>query len=57
MAGPTYFAVALALSVALVGLAAAGVRTPSRARARRLFLATLAYLPILLGALVAGAIA
>jgi protoheme IX farnesyltransferase len=57
MAGPTYFAVALALSVALIGLAAAGARTPSRTRARRLFLATLAYLPLLLGALVAGAIA
>lgn len=56
MAGWPYFVVALALSGALFGLAVAGARSPTPARARRLFLGTLAYLPTLLGALVAGAI-
>jgi protoheme IX farnesyltransferase len=56
MAGWPYFALALPLSGALVVLAIAGARKPSPIRARRLFLATLAYLPLLLGALVAGAI-
>jgi protoheme IX farnesyltransferase len=56
MAGWPYFVLALALSGALIALAVAGARAPTRIRARRLFLATLAYLPLLLGALVAGAI-
>ena len=56
MAGWPYFVLALLLSGSLIGLALAGVRAPSPLRARRLFLATLAYLPLLLGALVAGAI-
>jgi protoheme IX farnesyltransferase len=56
MAGWPYFVLALALSGALIALAVAGARAPTRLRARRLFLATLAYLPLLLGALVAGAI-
>jgi len=56
MAGWPYFFLALPLSGALIALAWAGARKPSPLRARRLFLATLAYLPILLGALVAGAI-
>ena len=43
-------------SVALLALAVASARAPSPVRARRLFLGTLAYLPTLLGALVAGAI-
>ena len=56
MAGWPYFVLALVLSGALIALAVAGARAPTRIRARRLFLATLAYLPLLLGALVAGAI-
>jgi protoheme IX farnesyltransferase len=56
MAGWMYFAVALPLSVALLALAVASARAPTPVRARRLFLGTLAYLPTLLGALVAGAI-
>ena len=50
------FVAALALSGALVVLALDGVRAPTPARARRLFLATLAYLPALLGTLVAGSV-
>jgi heme o synthase len=56
MAGWIYFVVALLLSVALLALAVASARAPTPARARRLFHGTLAYLPTLLGALVAGAI-
>ena len=56
MAGWPYFILALVLSGSLIALALAGARAPSPVRARRLFLATLAYLPLLLGALVAGAI-
>jgi protoheme IX farnesyltransferase len=56
MAGWAYFVLALALSGTLIALAVAGARAPTRVRARRLFLATLAYLPLLLGALVAGAV-
>jgi protoheme IX farnesyltransferase len=55
MAGWLYFVLAFALSGALLGLALDGARAPTPARARRLFLGTLAYLPTLLGALVAGA--
>jgi protoheme IX farnesyltransferase len=56
MAGPVYFAAAAALSGALLAVALAGVRAPSPVRARRLFLATLIYLPTLLGTLVASAV-
>jgi protoheme IX farnesyltransferase len=56
MAGWPYFVLALSLSCALLALALDGVRAPTPRRARRLFLGTLAYLPTLLGALVAGAI-
>jgi heme o synthase len=54
MAGGVYFVTALALSGLLVALALDGARAPSPARARRLFLATLAYLPALLAVLVAA---
>jgi heme o synthase len=53
MAGRVYFVAALALSIALLVLTLQGVRDPTPRRARRLFLATLAYLPLLLGVLVA----
>jgi protoheme IX farnesyltransferase len=56
MAGWLYFLVALSLSGALLALAVASARAPTPLKARRLFLGTLAYLPALLGALVAGAI-
>jgi heme o synthase len=52
MAGRAYAAAALLLSVLLLALAIAAVRAPTMRHARRLFLATLAYLPALLGALV-----
>lgn len=54
MAGWPYFFLALALSGTLLALALDGARAPTPARARRLFLGTLAYLPTLLGALVVG---
>lgn len=56
IAGRTYFLVALALSAALLALSIAAARHPSAKSARRLFLATLVYLPVLLGALVANRI-
>jgi protoheme IX farnesyltransferase len=56
MAGWPYFVLALGLSGALLALAVDSARAPTPTRARRLFLGTLAYLPTLLGALVAGAI-
>ena len=52
MAGWAYAAAALALSTALLVVAIAAARAPSVPHARRLFLATLAYLPALLGVLV-----
>jgi protoheme IX farnesyltransferase len=52
MAGRVYVVAALALSAALLALAVAAVRAPTPLRARRLFLATLAFLPALLGVLV-----
>jgi protoheme IX farnesyltransferase len=48
-----YFAAALALSAMLLWLSFAAAKQPSPARARRLFLATLVYLPTLLAILVA----
>jgi len=45
---------ALVLSLGLLGLALDAARAPSPARARRLFLGTLAWLPALLAVLVTG---
>jgi protoheme IX farnesyltransferase len=53
MAGPAYFFVALVLSLLLLAAALHAARRPEPVRARRLFLATLAWLPALLAALVA----
>lgn len=53
VAGPTYLAGALLLSGALLVLAVSTAREPSARRARRLFLATLVYLPALFGLMVA----
>jgi len=53
MAGRVYFVSAVLLSSMLIGLAVAAARRPSAASARRLFLATLVYLPVLLVVLVA----
>ena len=53
LAGRTYFVAALALSCGLLRLARRAARAPAAATARRLFLATLAYLPLLLAFLVA----
>ncbi|MFW5920700.1 MAG: hypothetical protein ACOCUS_02580, partial [Polyangiales bacterium] len=55
IAGPVYLAVAGALALTLVAFAAAGLRSSAGPRwARRYFVATLVYLTILVGALVAG---
>jgi protoheme IX farnesyltransferase len=54
MAGRGYFVTAAVLSTALLALAVVAARRPSPRSARRLFLATLAYLPALLAALVAN---
>jgi protoheme IX farnesyltransferase len=52
LAGPAYVAVALALGAALVVLSVRFARERSTAAARRLFLASIVYLPLLWGALV-----
>jgi len=52
LAGPAYVAVALALGAALVVLSVRFARERSTATARRLFLASIVYLPLLWGALV-----
>jgi protoheme IX farnesyltransferase len=52
MASPIYFLAALALGAGMLFLAGDLVRTRSLASARRLFFASLLYLPLLLGALV-----
>lgn len=54
IAGRVYFIVAIAVSAMLLVLSIAAARSPSPKAARRLFLSTLAYLPVLLGALVAN---
>ena len=54
MAGAAYFAGALALSAALFVLAVMAARAPSRRAARRLFLATLVYLPAILSLMAAN---
>ena len=52
LAGPAYVAVALALGAALVALSVRFARERSTTAARRLFLASIVYLPLLWGALV-----
>ena len=52
LAGPAYVAVALALGAALVVLSVRFARERSTPAARRLFLASIVYLPLLWGALV-----
>ena len=56
MAGRTYFFVAAALSGALLALSILAARVPSPKTARRLFLFSLVYLPVLLAVLVANRI-
>jgi protoheme IX farnesyltransferase len=51
MAGPAYFVVAFVLSALYVGAAATAMMTPSVRGARRLFLTSLVYLPVILGLL------
>jgi protoheme IX farnesyltransferase len=51
MAGGTYFLAALILGIGFCGFALQCARTKSRADARQLFLASIIYLPALLGAL------
>ena len=53
LAGPVYFAGALALGGTFLAVAVAFARAPKVASARRLLLASVAYLPVLLGVLVA----
>ena len=56
IAGRTYFFVAAVLSGALLVLSILAAHAPSPKTARRLFLSTLVYLPVLLGVLVANRI-
>ena len=56
MSGRIYFGTAVVLSLMLVVLSIAAARAPSPASARRLFLSTLIYLPVLLATLVADRI-
>lgn len=51
LAGPEYLAVALALGAGFLGFGIAFALDRTRARARRLFLASVTYLPLLLAAL------
>jgi protoheme IX farnesyltransferase len=52
MAGEAYLVAALLLGTGFLGFAVAFAVERSRPRASRLFLASIAYLPLLLGALV-----
>ena len=54
IAGRPYFVAAALLSGLLLALSIAAARAPSPKSARRLFLSTLVYLPVLLGVLVAN---
>ena len=54
MAGAVYFAGALVLSAGLFALAVVAARAPSAKSARRLFLATLVYLPAILSLMAAN---
>ena len=56
IAGRVYFVVAVVLSGMLLVLSISAARGPSPKSARRLFLSTLVYLPVLLGVLVANRI-
>lgn len=56
IAGRTYFVVGAVLSTTLLVLSITAARAPSAKSARRLFLFTLAYLPMLFGVLVANRI-
>jgi protoheme IX farnesyltransferase len=51
MAGPLYFAAAAVLGVAFIGFGVVCAFTPQRPQARQLFLASITYLPMLLGAM------
>lgn len=53
LAGPMYASIAVVLGLILVGLSAHFARTRAMAAARQLFLASIVYLPLLWGALVA----
>jgi len=55
MATPWYFFAALALGASMMFLAADFIRTRNSGSARRLFFASIIYLPLLLGALIASA--
>jgi protoheme IX farnesyltransferase len=55
MASPYYFFAALALGAAMIHLAVAFIRNRNDAASRRLFFASIIYLPLLLGALIAFA--
>ena len=52
MTGRAYFVIALALSALYVAASLAAAKTPSVRAARRLFLTSLVYLPVLLGLLI-----
>jgi heme O synthase-like polyprenyltransferase len=54
MAGAVYFAGALVLSAGLFVVAVMAARQPSASAARRLFLATLVYLPAILSLMAAN---
>ena len=56
LAGVRYFACAVALTAWYAWAAASAAREPSPARARRLFTASLVYLPLLLGVMIADRI-
>lgn len=56
IAGRTYFVAAVLLSGMLLIISIAAARAPSPKSARRLFLSTLVYLPVLLGFLIANRI-
>jgi protoheme IX farnesyltransferase len=56
LAGPWYGAGAAVLGVALFGLSAGFARNPTTAQARRLFMGSIVYLPLLWGLLVADRI-
>ncbi|MCE9586761.1 MAG: heme o synthase [Verrucomicrobia bacterium] len=55
MASPYYFFAALALGAAMIYLSVAFIRNRTNASARRLFFASIIYLPLLLGVLIAFA--
>jgi len=52
MASPYYFFAALALGAAMIHLSVCFIRNRTNNAARRLFFASIIYLPLLLGALI-----